>query len=50
MAELDSEPTLKKVIQGSSLKGSYLGGVYYPDKTKVGLVEEWLSRILRQKC
>ena len=21
---------------GSSLKGSYLGGVYYPDKTKVG--------------
>ena len=30
---------------GTTFQGSYIAGVYYPDKTKVGLVEERLSRI-----
>jgi hypothetical protein len=32
---------LKKVIQ-ATLSGSYIAGIYYPDKTS-GMVEKWLS-------
>ena len=35
MAASASAPTTKN-YSGDHLRGSYVGGVYYPDKTKVG--------------
>ena len=32
----DNVPILKNIIQEVHFKGSYIAGVYYPDKTKVG--------------
>ena len=36
MGALASAQTTKKRIQATRCAGSYVGGVYYPDKTKVG--------------
>ena len=33
---------------GKSLKGTYLAGIYYPDKTRVGWWKKRLSRIFCQ--
>ena len=35
---------------GPRCRGNYIGGVYYPDKTRVGVVEERLSRVFRQSA
>jgi maltose phosphorylase len=32
----DNAPILKKTIQEKRFQGSYIAGIYYPDKTKVG--------------
>ena len=34
---------LEETYSGDSLIGSYVGGVYYPDKTRVGWWKKWLS-------
>jgi hypothetical protein len=33
--------TLKKTIVGATFQGSYIAGIYYPDKTKKWM-EKWL--------
>jgi maltose phosphorylase len=32
---------------GNSLRGNYIAGIYYPDKTRVGWWKKRLSRIFR---
>jgi maltose phosphorylase len=32
----DNVPILKNIILGKLFQGSYIAGIYYPDKTKVG--------------
>lgn len=46
MEPWDSAQILKKLIV-ENLQGSYVGGIYYPDKTR-GMVEKWLPRIFCQ--
>ena len=38
---------------GDSMQGSYIAGLYYPDKTRVGWWKKWVSRIFcksNQRC